>query len=153
MITVRPARHADISGAVDMAFDMAQETDFKELGFSYDKVLALGHSMVDEAGRCLFLAESDGKLVGIMGGYIAEHFFSDDLLAYDQIIYVAPEFRHTRAALLLMDSFMKWAESKSVRTVLVSTSSGSEHAEKAGRFLRHYGLKKIGEVFRRIDNV
>lgn len=105
---VRCATHADIPAAIRFGAAMQQESPrFSRLGYAPEKVEALARVMVERGGS--FVAEKGDTIVGMMGGFVSEHFFSYDKVASDLMVYVAPEHRGGSAFYRLLTAFEQWA--------------------------------------------
>jgi GNAT superfamily N-acetyltransferase len=76
-------------------------------------------------------------------GYISEYYFGRDLIASDYLWYVTPEYRGSRAAVLLLRDFQKWAEERNASEVHMGLSTGV-HAEKVGALLENLGYDLVG---------
>ena len=57
----------------------------------------------------VFVAEDDGKLVGMIGGMVSPEFFSTEKVAYAICHYVAPAARKGLAGFRLLKAFEAWA--------------------------------------------
>ena len=132
-----------------MARAMHAETEFAKFDYSEAKVRALIEASLVEHSRRLIVVEAYDGLVGMIAGQIGELICSHQLQASDRVLYVRPEHRGSRAALLLVKAYLEWAESMGVAAVLMGVSSGGAHMEKAGRFLANMGFAPIGGLYRK----
>lgn len=107
----------------------AESPRYSRLSFSDDKVTALVRSMVSgtlvtEPAGGAFVAEKNGQIVGMFGGFITTLFFSDDKIASDYTFYIAPEHRRRgRAALALLFAFEAWAIGQGAVDIVTGVST------------------------------
>lgn len=73
---------------------------------------------------CVLIAEEAGRIIGMMGGFVAEHFFGHDRIASDYVLYVKPEHRRGTAAVRLIRTFEKWAAEQGVRAIQPGVTTG-----------------------------
>lgn len=149
-VSVRPATVADIPEMVAMGRALHDESPrYARLGFDQEKVEQLIRSMVvgtlvtDPTGGAL-VAEKGGKLVGMIGGFIASPFFSRDKFASDYTFYVRPEQRRRgRAAIALMRAFEAWAAEQGAVDILPGISTMID-AESTVSFYEKLGYERYG---------
>lgn len=92
-------------------------------------------------GQCVRLATlPDGTPVGLIAGMLAPHPFNPGLrLASELFWFVAPEYRGSRAGLLLLLAFDSWAEQEGAHAVHMALEAGSPVND---RFLTKRGYRK-----------
>lgn len=102
----------------------------------------------DEKGLyCMLIARSsDGEPAGWLFGTITRPWFTQELVAHDHAFFVAPEFRGSRAALLLLSGFRRWAEKRGARALNISQRVGVE-MERFESFMRRMGFEPRGMNF------
>lgn len=152
MVSVRNATAADISTLVEMGRAMhAESPRYSRMAFSAEKVEDLIRSMVsstlvtEPTGGAL-VAEKDGHIVGMIGGYIASPFFTHDKVASDYAFYVVPEHRRKcRAAVALMRAFEAWAVEQGAVDIVPGISTMID-PERTLRFFEKLGYEKQGYV-------
>lgn len=141
---------ADIPAAVRMGRALhAESPRYTHLRFVPEKIEALIRSMVTgtlvtDAPGGAFVAEKDGEIVGMFGGFITTPFFSDDKIASDYTFYVAPEHRRKgRAALALIRAFEDWAAAQGAVDLVPGVSTQID-AESTVRFYEKLGYERYG---------
>lgn len=148
MVKVRNAVEADVDQLVEMGRAFHKESPrYNRLTFSGEKVAALirwaiASTMVCPAEGGILVAEKDGTIVGMMGGFVMQPWFSEDRIASDYGIYIAPEHRGSgKIALLLVRAFEAWAASKGV-TELSPGVTADINAEQVIRFYEKLGYER-----------
>ena len=93
----------------------------------------------------IFLVEHDGQICGGFAGGIGSDWFNQQKVAYDYVMYVQPKFRKTRAAYLLIKSFVDWAHLMGVDRIQCGTTTGVE-STSCIRLYEHFGFRQYGTV-------
>ena len=144
MITVRPATESDAQGIFMLCIQMHGETDFKHFTFDPEKAFTGLHRWIDKEDAAMFVAVNGGEIIGMMAGNMLEMWFSHERCAAEQLLYVAPKSRGTRAAYLLAKSFFQWAHEKS-NHIHAGVGTGLQNA--AGKLYEKFGLAHVGGNF------
>lgn len=145
---IRDAKNEDVSQLVELGELMHAESDFAFLPYDRAKVRRLIAAYIEGAEmRCGLVAESEGCIVGMLGGYLTDYFFCDELIACDEILFVKRESRGSAAALRLVQAFREWARERGAREVCLGTSTGI-HPERTGRFYERLGLRCVGGLYK-----
>lgn len=71
-----------------------------------------------------WIATHKGRVVGFLFASAYQHPALDGLLAMDDVLYVAPEFRGTGAAEMLVEKYKAWAKSHSIIVTFLASTSG-----------------------------
>lgn len=109
---------------------------------TYRRYLATAHPTI-------FVAEQGRKLVGFMIASISQYYFSDGIYTTQQVLYVDPAKRGSRAAALLMSNFCQWSD----RLGAVENTGGNDNdltSERTARFLGRFGFRNVGYFVRRL---
>lgn len=143
-MTLRDLTPFDIEAAISLGARMHKESVYRD--FDYDKQKCgqlLYRCLSNPDTHFAMVTETDGKLTGMLLGYISEHYFGRDLIASDYLWYVLPEHRGSRAGLQLLIAFQDWAKVRNAAEVYMGISSGL-HAEKTGALLTKIGYDVVG---------
>lgn len=126
MISIRRATADDLPTLLAMASAMhAESPRYRDIEFAEDKLRELIQQLHDYPVSCILLvAESAGGIVGMLWGYLVEYFFSRELMATDQLLYVSPEHRRGRTARRLVKAFEQWGAERGARNIQLGVSSG-----------------------------
>lgn len=148
MLKIRQPTDSDTPAVLSMARAMhAESPRFRGMTFADEKALIVINHMIVNGGG--FIAERDGVIIGMIGGLIAEQYFSYDRYVSDLVVYVAPEYRGGSTATRLIKIFEEWAFSQDgVGEVVLGVSTGVHPEatvcvyERLGYTLSAYGLMK-----------
>jgi L-amino acid N-acyltransferase YncA len=97
----------------------------------------------------VFVAEQNGKLIGYLVGNLEHYLFCRGLSASQEVIYVLPEYRKTRASFLLLQHFTSWAEDNGVLETYVGIANGID-MERKKKFFERKGFEVVGYYLRKI---
>ena len=122
---IRPMTGQDIPVLIDMGAAMHTESRYSGLDFDPEKLRQLGETMLGNPDSWLaVVVERDGGIVGFCFGYVAPHFFGNDLTSGDLAIYVVPEHRGGTIGARLVKLYTSWCEGKGVKEPLLGVSAG-----------------------------
>ncbi len=93
----------------------------------------------------IFIAEHNEQVIGGFVGRIGGDWFNGNKIAFDDCLYVKPEFRTSRAAYLLIDAFVSWARLMNVDRIQCGTTTGVESAGCI-RLYKHFGFTEYGTI-------
>lgn len=111
--------------------------------YSRPRLYRLFADYLAKASPTIFFVEHDGAVIGLMACYICEFDYRDGLYTTQRVIYVSPEHRGTRAAVLLVKELINWSRELGA----VSIDGGNDNNFKSDRtaaFLEHFGFKRVG---------
>lgn len=153
-VSVRAATLDDMAAILEMGRALHDESPrYAHLSFNEEKVFNLAHQVLTGPRGGAFVAEKDGRIVGMVAGYVIEHWFSDDVIASDYTFYVWPAHRGGRAALLLWREFEAWAKAHGAVDCVPGITTGI-NMESTARFFEHLGYARAGYTFfKRLANV
>lgn len=106
-------------------------------------------NIVTSSNAAAWVAEVDGKFVGIFAGFIDRDCYSGELYAMDRFVYSIPAYRNADVAYSLYKLFMSWAKGLGASRALLSIlcSDNNERLEQTVRWLgydrRGYLLEKV----------
>lgn len=103
------------------------------------------------ANPTFFMCEDKRQVVGFLQAGMSAYDFADPAFFYttQQVVYVHPAKRGTRAAALLMGEFTRWSD----RLGAVEATGGNDNdlgSERTARFLGAFGFKRVGYFVRRM---
>lgn len=144
-VNVRTAILDDLPDILDMGAALhAESPRYAALSYNAAKVEARARDVIPGGGA--LVAEMNGKIIGMIAGFVCEHWFSDDKIASDYTFYVKPEHRGGRAALLLVRGFEGWAYLNGAKDIVPGTST-LINAEGTARFYEKLGYERSGYGF------
>lgn len=152
MIEVRDLTEDDIEAGIDLGEQMHQESEFRSLDYDREKLRGFALSLIADPHRLALVADDNGEIIGMVFAYVAEHYFSRDLLAKDTLFYVRKDRRGGRTALLLMNAYQEWAQDypKPVKAIVMEVSTGGKNMADSDKFFPHWGMELIGGTYRRL---
>ena len=114
-----------------------------------DKLLKLGEAIVMSPDRyCGLVALQEGKLQGMMAGYLTEPYFGPGVIASDLALFVASNARGGRAAIALIERFEAWAVEHGAESVQLGITTGVNQ-ERTGELYQRLGFAPFGLVYRK----
>ena len=84
-------------------------------------------------------------VVGITNKAVARDWFNNQVIAFEQVFYVKPAYRSTRAALYLIDTFITWAKHMNAGRIQCGTTTGI-NTQGCIRLYNHFGFKEHGTL-------
>ena len=111
--------------------------------YSIEKLRAMFQGYLGRADPTIFFVEHRREVIGFMVSYICEFDYRDGHYTTQRVIYVSPENRGTRAAVLLVKELVRW--SKSIGAAKVDGGNdNSFNSDRTAAFLEHFGFKRVG---------
>lgn len=98
-----------------------------------------------KGGGVVILVEQDQQIIGGFVGRIGGDWFNNTKIAFDDVLYVKPEFRKTRAAYVLIQTFIGWAVGMGADRIQCGTTTGVE-SNACIRLYKHFGFTEYGTV-------
>lgn len=145
-VVVRLAIESDRMAIFKLAVFMHQETDFANYQFNPEKAVNyIGAWIHGAPDHYLIVAERAGQVIGMLFLSVKAPWFSDDLMASEDVFYVHPDHRGSRAAYLMMREFCRLAHSGGARHLRAGVATGSGPA--AERLYQHFGMHYVGGNF------
>jgi GNAT superfamily N-acetyltransferase len=145
---IRRARYEDIAELVEMGARMHAEGAYAFLPFDREKVRRVMTGYIDSAEtQCGLVAEKDGTIIGMLGGYLTDYFFCDERIACDAVLFIDQKYRGSTAARRLIRAFRSWANESGARELCLGISLNVD-IERAGKFYERMGLERVGGVYK-----
>lgn len=141
MVDFRGAEEADIPVLVEMGREMHSESRFARYNFNPQKYAALLQTVIPQGVS--FVAEEEGKVVGVFIGGVAQHFFGDDLFSYDFLTYVAPAYRGRMTGVRLIKRYISIAKAMGIEDIHIGVSAGIA-TESTVRLYEKLGFTCVG---------
>lgn len=96
---------------------------FNKFTFDLDKTRKLIEFLVTNSNGIVIVAERDGKLIGMLGGMVSEHFFSRDTYACDFVVFIDPEHRGGSTVIRMIKLFEQRAKDLGAKEVSLGIST------------------------------
>jgi GNAT superfamily N-acetyltransferase len=100
---------------------------------------------------CLVLCDAQDKPVGGIGGYCTASMWSFDQVATDTYLYIKPEYRTLRNAMLLIRGYVQWAKARGAKLITGSHTAGFR-AEEMSVLLKKMHFKPVGMLYHYWDD-
>ncbi len=130
---------------------IVQETKYADYSINVEKLEALYYLQFTDAQpvRVIYaLEEGPSGLDQVLSGFgafiITPHYFTDDLIASDILVYVRPERRGSTAAVRIIKEYIKWAKPLA-KDVVLGISSGV-HPERTKALYERLGFPTVGTM-------
>ena len=146
-LRVRLALAADEDAIVEMARTNMEQTR-PTLKFNEARCRQTVQNYLDFANPTIFVAEDEAEVVGLLVCNFYEYHAADGLYATQEVLFVRPDKRGTRAAALLMKELIAWATMLGAQEI-VGGNDNEFNSERTARFLGHFGFKRVGFAMRR----
>jgi len=139
----------DIPVLIVLGAEMHKESRYAELDFDPEKLRRLGTNMLDQPDEWLCLvAERNSEVIGFCVGYVAPHFFGNELTSGDLAIYVTPEHRKGMVGVRLIKSYDAWCSDKGVSEPLLGVSAGIT-PDRIGRLYERLGYTEKYTIYKK----
>lgn len=142
---IRIADENDIADLVKMGQQFIQEAPNYSTRTIQPKALEQNLLNVIDGDGAIFVVELDSIIVGGIVCATTKDWFNDDLIAFEQVFYVDPEYRATSAPLLLIDAFLEWAKSMKADRVQCGTTTGIQ-TKGCLRLYERFGFRVYGTL-------
>lgn len=116
--------------------------------YDEDRLRATFRNYLDRAHPTIFFAEHDDQVVGMMAAYIFSYDYRDGHYTTQRVVYVSPENRGTRAAVLLIKELIRWSVALGADRI-EGGNDNSFQSERTSKFLTHFGFEKVGFAMRK----
>lgn len=143
---IRVAEEKDIETIVEFGQKLHIESSYSKGSYVCDKVRALMAGLIGSEYGVVFVSEVGGRVVGGIAGGVTEHWFSNDLHAFDYSFYVLPDYRGGSSAFRLLLAFEEWARAKGAIEIDIGITTGI-HEDKTQRFYEKMGFVQTGRLF------
>lgn len=144
---VRLALEADFDVIVEMARANIAETR-PEMGFDAHTAYETCYSYLDKADPTIFVVEDQREVIGMLLAAIHGYRAATGLWTSQEVLFVRPDKRGTRAAVLLMKHLVAWSERLGAKEI-IGGNDNSFQSERTAQFLEHFGFKRVGYAMRR----
>lgn len=142
---LRPATLIDVPELVKLGHTFIQEApNYKNRPYIAENA-SMHFTNLIKGGGAIFLVEHQDEIIGGFVGRIGGDWFNNIKIAFDDALYVKPEFRKSRAAYMLIQAFIRWAQLMGASRIQCGTTTGVESAACI-RLYKHFGFTEYGTV-------
>lgn len=148
-LLVRLALEEEADACVELARMQTAET-LPHIPFCEEKARETFQRYLDTANPTIFVCEGAGRsVIGMLIATMSSYAFATGLCVNQEVLYVHPDHRHSRAAVRLIEHFSEWADRLGAREVFTGVSNGVQ-AERVSRLFERCGFSPVGSYLRRI---
>lgn len=143
---VRAATLEDLDTLVDWGKRLTSESPrLKKQGFDEKRARNVFAYLIDKHGSILMVTDEYSNPVGTLIGALDTDWRTGQTLAYEQGLYVLPEYRKSGAASDLIETFKVWADMNKADRIQIGTITGI-HAERTVSLYESLGFELVGYV-------
>lgn len=134
---IRPATLDDLPRILDLGEMLHKESPrWSRITFSRARAESTLRLLLTDPNGVIFVAERDGVVVGGIAGVTEQHWASDDLVAHEMSLFMAPDARGGMSAIRLICSLRAWAKLRGAKWLHAGTSTGLDPERTAGLYER-----------------
>lgn len=140
-----PAYSIRVATSEDLGDIRAACTSFADGKFDLDlNQLDYTTAFLVFGGGCIFLAEDDGNLVGLIACVVMppQVLYRERTIANEPFWWVHPEYRNRGIGVLLMNAYENWAKSNGCHSIQCGALDN-----ETGDLLKAIGFNKISSTF------
>jgi len=102
------------------------------------------------ADPTIFVVEERGEVFGYLMALMNGYAFTDGVFVVQEVIYVRPDKRGTRAAAHLVDAFVQWGERVEAKEIIFGISNKFQPERTAKFFELTAGAELVGFYLKRV---
>lgn len=121
---------------------VGMEFDLERCRRSYASYLAT-------AEPTIFVCEDKGQVIGFTLSSLNAYRAASGLYTTQEVLYVVPEKRGSRAAVLLMKNLIAWSQMLGAKEI-IGGNDNRFNSDRTARFLEHFGFEEVGNAMRRV---
>lgn len=148
MIQARLIMPRDLDAVLSLAQMQVEET-LPHLDFRRDLAEQTFWASVTKGHPTGFVADEDGQVIGYLMARLDEYAFASGVFVSQEVLYVRPDKRGTRAAVHLIKEFVRWGEIVGAREWLFGVSNGFQPERTARLFEKLTGAERVGYHLRK----
>ena len=114
-----------------------------DLGFDDEIAGQTFQAYIDTAEPTIFVVGDSGRLSGYLLAHIHGYSFTSGVFVSQELIYVVPDKRGTRAAARLIRAFIQWGEALNAKQIFFGISNNFQ-PERTARLFEHFGAQRVG---------
>tara|TARA_B110000014_G_scaffold243522_1_gene213942 strand:- start:165 stop:614 length:450 start_codon:yes stop_codon:yes gene_type:complete len=146
---IRFIEESDIKNVVALGKKLHEESPiFSGNKWNELKAIQMAERIISNDRECGILAFSEGKLVGMILGFIDTHYFSDDEFLSEYFVYVEQSKRGSKLGISLLQAWINWGRINGIEETWMQYSTNI-NLEKTDKFFQKIGFNKIGYIYKR----
>jgi GNAT superfamily N-acetyltransferase len=125
---------------------MHAESKYRCYNFDPLKLANTISELIEARKGIALVAVVQGKIVGGLIGYLAEHYFGNDLAAYGLALFIDSDHRNGMVGPRLIKQYVEHAREKGASEIVFANTTRYE-MERVGRLFLRLGFSHDGYVF------
>ena len=122
---VRTATLEDLGTLVDFGKRLTQESPkFQKQGFSIKRARAFFTQVIEQSNSIFMVCDAYDNPVGTLVALISVDWRTGQRIAFEQGVYVVPEYRNSGAGIDLVNTFIDWAKVHNADRIQIGTMTG-----------------------------
>lgn len=142
MTQLRLIEEADIPEVLAAGREHIASSNYAPMGFDDEKAAGFIRHLI--VNGLAVVAVEEGQITGGILGDVIEPWYSTNRMGVEHVLYVLPQHRGGRAALMLVRAWVKWCLDSGATQIRPGVSTGCEAAEA---FYERLGFKRAGGLF------
>ncbi|MEB3790138.1 GNAT family N-acetyltransferase [Acinetobacter sp. IK40] len=143
---VRAATLQDVETLVEFGKRLTEESPiFSKQGFDEHRASELFTHLIRKLGSIFIAVDEYKNPIGTIIGVIDTDWRTGHKLAFEQGVYVLPEYRRSDSAKTLIDAFIGWSKLHNADRIQLGTMSGIQ-ADKVVKLYESIGFELRGYV-------
>lgn len=106
---------------------------------------------LQKAAPTVFVAVEKDHILGFLAASIMEYWFTTGIYVSQDVLYVRPDKRGTRAAVKLIKKFIQWGDMLGAREHIFGTLTGFQ-PERTAKLFEHCGARRVGHYLKRVNH-
>jgi len=143
---IRQAKKEDVQVIEKLGQSMHQESQQRQYNYDSLKVQLQIHKLIEYDYGIALVAEQDNKIVGGFLGGVFQHYYGNDIQAFDYALFVDPSYRNTLTGYRLIKAYIDEAKKKQADEIMLANSTGVDQ-EVVAKLIQKAGFEKQGYVF------
>lgn len=139
----RLALESDLPALLELSH-MQQVETLPHLDYDAEIATQTFRAYMDTANPTFLVVEDEGVVIGFLMALFHAYAFCRGHFVSQEVIYVRPDKRGTRAAAKLFAGFVRWAERLKPEEIFAGASWGRRSAA-AARWLQRFGFEPAGQ--------
>lgn len=139
----------DADAVLSLAEMQVQET-LPHLDFRRDLAAETIEESLRTADPTFFVVEDSREVVGYLMAFMESYAFTTGIFCVQEVLYVRPDKRGTRAAAHLVKEFVRWANIVGAREMIFGISNKFQPERTSRLFQRLTGAEEVGVYLKKV---
>lgn len=139
---VRLALESDADAIVEMGRVNCEQTCAPDT-YSEARARQLIVQYLETGNPTFFVVEEQRRAIGFLMARASLFDHRDGFFTTQSVLFVQPEKRGTRAAVLLMKHFVAWSQDIGAAAIIGGNDNGFQ-SDRTAKFLEHFGFERVG---------